>query len=209
LEQTDNVQDEGQEQTSQEPVTNPENEALLKELEQLRSSNARLLAESKENKAKYKNVLQEKEEEKRRQAEEQGNHAELAESLKNELHKTKAELESERKANLAKELRYEVAKHAKGARDVEDIIDNIGKVAGGIIQIDEDSRSFNGVADAVAKVRETKPYLFDSKPVSGMVDGRPAADVPREKTFDELTSTEKDELFLKAMVAAEKGQSSI
>lgn len=182
LEQPGKVQEESQEQPTEAAVTPEQLAELQEKLARVESSNARLLDESKENKNKYQSLKVERENELRDKAEQEGNLSEVVDSLKNEIHILKAENRDTKVTSAANALRVEVAKHAKGAINVDDIVRNLDK---NLLSLDEENLTYGGVQDAVAKVRKESPYYFENKPVSGQISGRPSVDVPKEKTLNE------------------------
>lgn len=190
-------QGEGQDNNVQENAVTPDHvEALQKQLDKLAASNARLLDESKEYKSKWKAVKQEKDLEVRSKLEEQGNLSELVTELKNDIAGLKSQNNELKKTTLSKDLRVEVARYANDAFDIEDVVRNLPK---GVLSMDEDNLTFDNVQDAVSAVRENKPHLFNNRPVTGMAGGRPSADVPKPKTFEDLTSEEQDAAFVEAL----------
>jgi len=195
----ENTQGEHQENNQQEAVITPEQfEGLQKELDQLKQSKDRLLAESKDYKTKWQATKQEKEVEARAKLEEQGNLSQLVEELKNDIAGLKSQNNELKKTTLSKDLRMEVSRYAKDAYDIEDIVRNLPK---GALRMDEDNLSFEGVQDAVAEVRTSKPHLFNSRTSTGMAGGRPNKDIPKDKTFDELSSADQDAALIEALKA--------
>ena len=169
---------------SQEPAVTPEQFAELQDqFKQLQSTNVRLLDESKDNKTKLKAFKDTQEKEGRAKLEEDGNLSELVTELKNEVHGLKVEKRDLKVVSAANALRVEVGKYAKGAINVDDIVRNLDR---NLLTLDEETLAYGGVQEAVAKVKEDSPYYWDSKPVTGQIDGRPAKDVPKDKTLEQL-----------------------
>ncbi len=167
----------------QEPTVTPEQLlALQEQLAKFESSNARLLDESKENKNKYQTLKSERENEERTKLEEDGNLSELVAELKNEIHGLKVENRGVKVTSAANALRVEVAKHANGVIDVDDVVRNLDR---SLLSLDEENLTYGGVQEAVAKVKKDRPHYWNSKPVSGMVGGRPIVNVPKEQTINE------------------------
>lgn len=193
----ENTQGELPENNTQESVVTPDHVKVLQEqVDKLTASNSRLLDESKDYKGKWQSAKQEKDVEVRTQLEEQGNLSELVTELKNDIAGLKSQNTELKKTTLSKDLRVEVARYANDAFDIEDVVRNLPK---GVLQMDEDNLTFDNVQDAVSAVRDSKPHLFNNRPVTGMAGGRPSADVPKPKTFEDLTSAEQDAAFVEAL----------
>jgi len=169
---------------------------LVAKLEKLESTNARLLEESKTYKNRYESTQKEKEESERARLEEEGKIQELLDLEKSTSLQLKDQLQTLKKETLRKSLNFEAAKYAGDAYDVDDIIKSLPT---DVIKMDEDALTFEGVQDAVTKLRETKPYLFKSEINTGMVDGRPTSGVPQEKTYAEMSEQEKDASLIEAL----------
>jgi predicted RNase H-like nuclease (RuvC/YqgF family) len=170
-------------------------EDLSKRLELLERTNDRLLNENKKYKSGYQELKSSIQEEKKAQLVEQENWKELLDIEKKRAHDLESKLQATKKNVLKERLHFEVARHAKDAFDIQDVINAIPK---DMISIDEESLSVEGVSDAIMYVKEKKGYLFDNKVKSGQPSGRPSA-VTGKVSYDQLSKQEQDELFRKAL----------
>lgn len=175
-------------------------EQLRSTVEQLQLSKDRVLQESKEWKSKYQAAREEMETKEKEELEAKGDLAAMLEREKNEAAKYKQEAADMKRKTLKQTLHYEVARHAKDAHDIADVIHSLPT---GMVQMDEESMMFSGVQEAIGKLRQDKPYLFNTGKTVGMADARPSADI-REKTFEELSSNEQDALFIDALLKTRK-----
>lgn len=174
----------------QEP--NPEEEkteqidvgALTARMEKLEQSNTRLLDESKSWKAKYQGVKSEVEQRETEQLAASNDFKGLYEKAMGQVADLKEDLVTTKKKGLKSTLKYEVAKHAKDAIDVDDIIHNINRNPDGIAY-DKDKGVWEGIGDSIAELRAKKSHLFDTGKVR-MENGRPGNIVPKEKSIDDL-----------------------
>ena len=177
-------------ETAEESQITPEMVAqLTQRVEQLETSKSRILEESKEWKSKAQNLRAEKESTEREILEKNGEVEKLLEMERNRVHELSQAQSQMQKTALKKELSYQAARFAGDAYDVDDVIKSLPTE---LITLDKENLSVQGVRDAVTKLRETKPYLFKKNPSSGMADSRPASQVPKEKSYTELTQAEKD-----------------
>jgi len=178
-----------QEQTTQEPEKQPEEnkidvDSVVKRLEQLESSNSRLLDESKGWKEKYQSLKSSQEQIKEQELAENEQWKELVEMERNKRHELETTVSQLKKRTMQTDLKYKVASLAKDAYDVEDVIVNISKT--GMLDIDPETGSIAGIEEAYNKVRNEKPFLFNTAKKSGMDPGRPEGSAPKDKTLDEL-----------------------
>jgi myosin heavy subunit len=189
-------EDQSQEQVAQETTEQLDVKAVLEKLNQLEQTNARLLDESKEYKTKYKGLRTEVESKEKEKLEAQENWKELLEMERNRNFELQEKFKTTKKQTLKQKLNFEVARLAQGAYDINDIITSLPQ---DIIEIDEENLEIKNVDQAVAFVKEKKPYLFNSKHSTGMVDGRPKAE-SGHVSFDDLSSIEQDKLFKEALL---------
>jgi hypothetical protein len=185
-----------QEQVNETQPEQVETKAILERLNQLEQTNARLLDESREYKTKYKGLRGEVEQKEKEKLEAQENWKELLEMERNKNFEFQEKFKQTKKQVLKQKLNFEVARLAQGAYDINDIITSLPQ---DIIQIDEEALEVKNVEQAVAFVKEKKPYLFNVKQPVGMVDGRPRADAGNV-SFDQLSSDEQDRLFKDALM---------
>lgn len=171
-------------------------ESLVNELEKLKQTNERLLSESKENKTKYRALRDEVEQKQHKRLEEDEKWKELLDISKNENHQLKEQLNSLKTNTLKKAVQFEVAKYAKDAYDINDIISNLPSDK---VKIDDENLSVSGIDEAVSLLKEAKPYLFQQEAPARMVGNRPKAGDMKEKPFNELSAKEQDEQLIELL----------
>lgn len=153
--------------------------AIKAEVDKLKSTNERLLAESKDYKTKYsalKTTVEEKTKEKLEKDEDWKSLLEQERDAKSNLANEMLKL---KKQTLRKTLDFEVARYAKDAYEVEDIINSLDKDS---IKIDEENLSITGVEEAINNLRNKKSYLFKKEVKAPMVEDRPGFNNPVKKT---------------------------
>ena len=167
---------------------------LMERVNQLESTNQRLLGESKDNAEKYRKVRDQEDSRKKLELEEQENWKGLLDKEKDDKFQLEAKYKDLKKNALKKDLDFTVAKLidsplAEGA-SVDDIIHHVLET--GVVEISDDESEFLNVADAYNKVKESKRFLFDSKKAP-MANAVPGQNAPAEKKLS------KDELFKQAL----------
>lgn len=166
---------------------------LMKRVEQLESSKNRLLEESKGWKEKYQGLKTNVEKENEQKLTENEQWKELVEIEKN----TRFELESKVKdlttMTMQKDLQYKVASLAKDAHNVDDVVTAISR--SGLLEIDKETGTIRGIEEAYNRVREEKPYYFDTAKKSGMSAGKPDNMIPKEKSLDEQIAENPNEIL--------------
>jgi len=170
-------------------------EALVAKVEQLEQTNNRILDESKTYKEKYRQLRDGVQKEKAVKLEEGENWKELLDIEKNKTHGLEESLNKYKKTSIKKDLQFQVAKHANNAFDVEDVIRSLPQ---DLISIDDENLTVQGVDEAVARVKEHKPYLFNSTTKHGMVNSRPESK-PKDKTLDERINENPNEMLKEAL----------
>lgn len=170
-------------------------DALMKRLEQLESTNQRILDESKTWKSKYQGLKTDVEKKESQKLEESENWKDLLEIEKNKSHELVEQLKHFKKETLRQKIHFEVAKHASDAFDVNDVISNLPR---DILSIDEENLAVKGIEESVSFVKEKKPWLFNNKKTHGQPSSRPVGENSR-MSYDELSKKEKDDLFIKAL----------
>jgi hypothetical protein len=152
-----NVEDLEQDQTQNNQTDNLDAERLA-------ATNARLLRESQEYKAKYKTLAQEIEEMKSKEAEKSGDLSAQLELERKKAQQALAELGKTKKKVIGQAVKEKIARYAGDIYSLDDL------VAGPELKdylkegLDEDNLDFN---DEVAKryieeVKKKKPYLWKS-----------------------------------------------
>ena len=171
-------------------------EKLQSQLDHLKSTNDRLLNESKDWKAKYQGVKDEVTNTKKAELEKEGKLEELLELERNKAHEYQQAVSKMKRDNMKASLKFEVAKFAKDAHDIEDVVRNINF---DMVDYNEDSNSFANVDAAVAAVKQSRPYLFMQNNKPGLPNGRPSANVPTEKTLQEKIGENPGEVLEDAL----------
>ena len=169
--------------------------SLMERLNQLESSNQRILDESKQWKTKYRGLKEEVEQKESKKLEDSENWKDLLEIEKNKAHELATQLNHFKKETLKQKIHFEVAKHAPDAFDINDVINNMPR---DILSIDEEALTVKGIDEAISLVKEKKPYLFNTKKNHGQTTQRPVGESGR-LTYEELSKTEKDKLFVNAL----------
>ena len=169
--------------------------AVMERLQQLESSNQRILDESKSWKTKYQSLRGEVEQKESKKLEESENWKELLEIEKNKAHDLSVQMNHFKKETLKQKIHFETARHAPDAFDINDVINNLPR---DILSIDEESLTVKGIDEAISVVKEKKPWLFNNKKTAGQTTSRPVGDNGR-LTYDELSKTDKDNLFMNAL----------
>lgn len=170
--------------------------------------NARLLEESKRNKARaneYKSQLAELEEFKRLKLEEEGNFKVLLQQANEKLKTKDEEFKVLKQKTLKGNIVSTISRFANDVVDLEDLL-NQSKFKSIIEEgLDEDSLSLKDEAAEkyVKAVLEAKPHLRKSIPgVQTHKGGKPAyiEKDAKEKTYGEMSAREKEEYKIKLML---------
>ena len=164
---------------SQEPVQEVNVEQLMARMEKLESTNERLLSESKTNKSKYQTLKSEVETKEHDDLTKNQKWEELLEIQKNKSFELEEKNKTIRQDVLRKEINFQVARYAKDAYDVDDVISSLPK---DMLNIDYENLEINGVKEAIELVRESKKHLFNTGVRShGMTSEPPAEYKEKEK----------------------------
>lgn len=172
-------------------------EALAKKVEQLESSNSRLLDESKTWKEKYQGVKSEREKDTEAKLTENEQWKELLDLERNKVHELSAENKSLKTRGMQTDLRYKVASLAKDAHDVEDVVTAVAK--SGMLSMDAENGSISGIEEAYNKIREEKPHFFNTAKKSGMSMGSPDNMIPKEKSAEEIIAEDPNAALAEAL----------
>lgn len=164
-------------------VSPEELDALVAKVSQLTATNQRLLEESKTYKGKYRETKDSVDNAEREMLEKEGKLSELLELERNKAHELKGELETFKRQSMKSSLQVEVSKYAKDAHSLDDIFSTLPKE---VINYNEASLQFEGVKDAVERLRQDKPYLFAANVVPSMATGKAQVTIEKPKTVDEL-----------------------
>jgi thiamine kinase-like enzyme len=169
--------------------------ALMARLEQLESTNQRILNESKEYKTKYRSLRENVEQKEQEQLEKSENWKELLDIEKNKSNQYAQEAKQLKSQMLKKHIDFEVARLAPNAFDIGDVINNLPKE---MLSINEETMEVKGIEEAVNLIKEKKSYLFNVKQGTGMAQQRPVAD-NGEVSFKDLDKQQQDRLFREAL----------
>lgn len=187
---------EGQVTTDQEQVQEPETvsreefQQALETINQLKSTNERILNESKGYKSKYMTLKDELSVKEKEQLEASGDLQTLLEKERNERFELEKRWKQEKETRVAQDLKFQVARLASDAYDVEDVITSL---KGDMVSYDEDTQSFSGLQEAIESVRESKKYLFKTDAGTKMVSQVPHGKMitAKPKTVSEMTRAER------------------
>ena len=184
---------EGNDQVMQEesrPITRQELNEALEVVNQLKSTNDRLLNESREYKEKFKTLQTDISNKEKTELEKSGDLQALLEKERTEKFEYQMRLEKQEHKSVAQALKYEVAKLTGDAYDIDDVISNLGSEG---IDYDKESDSFTGLKEAIETVRERKKYLFATQVPVEMVTTVPTGKMakPVEKTLSQMSRMEK------------------
>lgn len=168
---------------------------LVAEIEKLKSTNERLLAESN----KYKTRKTELEEYKQKidayeqkKLEETGNWQEMLELERKKRSELEQSLKQRDNQILKSNVFNHVANYAKDAYDVNDLLAQ--RSYADMIEINEDSLepTSESVQKFVDTLKADKKYLFKGHKVTSMADEKPSTSKPQTKKIESMT---KDELI--------------
>lgn len=162
-------------------------QARLKEqqgiIENQKSTNNRLLDESKDFKNKWNTSQSELDKANTDKLESEGKTSELLTAEREKNGKLTTEIVDLRDSTLKSNFRTEVGKYAKDAHDIDMIL----KISDNrdLMKIDDSDLSVTGVEDFVNKARETHPYLFQKGKIAPMENGRPGKVNPGDKELND------------------------
>lgn len=188
-------QESGQTQEQEQSVDVNE---LAAKLEKLENYNNKLLKETREWRGKYQGLRSDVEEQNTAKMQEANDFKGLYEKTLEEVTALKEGIKNEKKSALETTLKYEVAKNAKDAEDTDLLLAAIKLKKKDLLGYDSDAGTWKGVEDAISDLRVSNPGLFiQEKP--GMVNGRPQAAVPKDKSLDELIAEDSDGVLKDAL----------
>jgi vacuolar-type H+-ATPase subunit I/STV1 len=177
------------------PNGNDEND-LAAQLEQLKSTNERLLAESKKHKTRMSEVeemRQKLEAYEQEKLEQKGNYQEMLERERQKARELEQKMRQKDDMILQSNVFNSVANYAKDAHDINDLLAQ--KDYAKLIEVDEDSLqpTPDSVKKFVDSLKNDKKYLFKGQKVASMADAKPSTESPRTKTLAQMTDTERKE----------------
>lgn len=164
-------------------------ESLMAEIQSLKVSKERILEESKGYKNKFQEASTTLSTIEREKLEKEGKTEEILLNEREEKAKLLDDLSNLKAKTLKANVRSMLSKHAKDAHSIDDLL---SLKQASTIEYDEDSLEplVDTVSSFVTSVREEKPYLFGSKQIAPMADGKPkdVKAAPRKKTLEEALS---------------------
>lgn len=178
------------------PEINLSAEELMAQLEQLKSTNERLLRESKEAKSKYKSVLTEAEERKVAELKAKEDYKALYEQTSQEKSMFQKQLEDLKNQTTFNSIKFQVAKMCPDAHDVDDVLNKI-KITSAMIN--PETGEVDGIKSQIDEVRKKYVYLFKQN-APAMNNTSPSYAPPAPKDISKMSMIEKNELLKKALM---------
>lgn len=183
------------------PTTNVEFDVneLLSTVEQLKSTNERLLSESQKHKTRKSEVDELKEaleSYQKRELEQKGNWQEMLKLEQQKRAELEQSLQMQKKKVISSNIFNAVMKAAPDAYDVNDLLAQ--RDFAKMIEVDEDS--LEPIPESISKftdaLKQEKRYLFKGNTVKSMADTKPAIDKPVDKKLNQMNDAEKKEYLL-------------
>ena len=154
--------------------------SLMGEIQKLRSTNERLLEESKSHKSKYQEVAGTLDTIERERLEKEGKTDEILLKEREEKAKIMEDLKMIKSKTLKANVKNSLYSKAKDAHSIDDLL-SLKQAS----MIEYDEETLEPVQDTLDQfvnlVREEKPYLFGSKKVAPMAEGKPKAETTNKK----------------------------
>ena len=183
-----------------EVVEEPKNEInateLLETVERLKSTNDRLLNESKDYASKYRSLRDDIESKEKQALEKSENHRALYEKENIKARELQSSLETMQKKVKEKEYLYQIAKYAPDARDVLLVAQKLPKDQ---VTWNESTMGFDGIEEGLKDVRKNCDYLFEQKKPVPMTNNFPTMNKPEAKTLSAMNSKEKKDALSGAL----------
>lgn len=170
-------------------------EQLMEEVGRLKQTNERILSESKDWKAKYQGIRGEVEQKEKHELESKEQWKELLEKERNEKFEIQDQLKGMRKKILGKSLKFELAKNAADAEDIDLLAQALPE---SMVEINEENLTIGGIKDAVDHLRKEKPFLFKKQSAPKMVNERPQA-FENKPSLGQMTASERDQQMKSAL----------
>lgn len=194
MENAEQHESQNNEKIEQSEPSNDSN-GIEEQIASLKSTNDRLLAQSKDNADKYRKLRDKTDAKEKLELEESESWKQLLDKEKNDHHELRENYASLKKTTLKKDLNFNIAKligstPLNNGVNLEHVIDEVLRT--GMVEVSEDESEFLNVNEAFEKVKLEAVFLFDSKKVP-MANAIPGSGAPKER---QLT---KDELFRKAI----------
>ena len=168
---------------------NIEGKDLMGQMQSLKSTNERLLAQSKDNADKYRKLRDATDSKEKLELEESENWKLLLDKEKDERHKLSEDYNTLKKSSLKKDLNFNIVKLIGSTQlntgvTVEHVIDEVLRT--GMVEVSDDESEFVNINDAFEKVKNDAVFLFNSQKAP-MANAIPGGRAPAEK---KLTNTE-------------------
>ena len=177
-----------------------ENQDKILDAEKLAATNARLLKESQEYKAKYKQALAEKEEIEAKKLAESGDIQAQLEAERKKAAQAMAELAKTKKKVISQAENEKIARYAGDDHSVEDLTNQPELKSFLKEGLDEDALDFNDDAARrfIESVKKTKPYLWKSTSGIGAMTGKPGNGLNNQTVdLNKMSATELKEYMKK------------
>lgn len=168
-------------------------EELMAEVDKLRKTNERILSESKDYKTKFQSLRGEIDVKEKQELEKGEQWKELLEKERNEKFEYQEKIKGMKNKVLNKSLKFELAKAAFDAEDLELLATALPET---MVQIDEDNLTISGIKEAVEHLRKEKPFLFKKQNNPTMVTGKPEAMLEKPLNINDLSREERLQLVL-------------
>jgi len=179
---------------------------LVATIEQLKSTNERLLAESQRNKSQknefrseFETMRDQLENYKKRELEEKGNYQEMLQMEKEKSSTYKQQLQAYEDKLLRSNVMNAVSREAKNAYDVNDLLAQ--KDYAKMIEIPDGELepTKESIHSFVNSLKEDKKYLFKGNTVKSMADTKPAIEKPTNKTVAQMNAAERKEYVMQQL----------
>lgn len=179
---------------------------LVATIEQLKSTNERLLAESQRNKSQknefrseFETMRDQLENYKKRELEEKGNYQEMLQMEKEKSSTYKQQLQAYEDKLLRSNVMNAVSREAKNAYDVNDLLAQ--KDYAKMIEIPDGELepTKESIHSFVNSLKEDKKYLFKGNTVKSMADTKPAIEKPTNKTVAQMNAAERKEYMMQQL----------
>jgi hypothetical protein len=166
---------EGSEAKVEQPIGDQNQDKIL-DAEKLAATNARLLRESQEYKAKYKEALAEKEELEAKKLAESGDIQAQLDAERKKAALAQAELAKTKRKVIGHAVTEKIAKYAGEVYSLDDLTNQPELKTYLKEGLDEDNLDFNDDAAKrfIESVKKSKPYLWKSINGIGAITGRPS-----------------------------------
>lgn len=181
---------------------NPEGEkqapnSIEERLNQLESTNKRLLNESKEWQKKYQLVKEDVDKKEKETLSAKEDWKGLLEKEKKTREELASKLNSMKNKTIHKALEFEIAKYAPDAQDFDLLKKAIPVDVISAVEQDDDIL-LEGVKEAIEKLKSEKPFMFKPKQIPGMAQGKPVHEAKQNgaKDLSKLSPAELASLLI-------------